>query len=279
MPRLPGWGPVRDPPLAPCPALSTSLGVPTNPTPSNRPRAALVTGASRGIGAAIARRLAADGFAVAINYRQSAPAAEALVAEITRAGGRAIALQADVRVPAEAAALVRTAAERLGGLDALVNNAGGGAYGTLADVTPAQIDELISLNVTSALLVTQAAARLLTSPGGRIVNIGTIAALRPPPGRIVYAAAKAALHSVTRSLALELGPRGITVNAVAPGLVDTDRAHTPENRALAEQTLPRTPLGRIGTPDDVAGCVAWLVSADAAWVTGEVVGVSGGLGF
>lgn len=238
-------------------------------------RAALVTGGSRGIGAAIVRRLAADGAAVAFTYRSEAEAAGRLVSEIENGGGQAFALQADLANPIEARSVVRKASEQVGRLDIVVNNAGMYEAEPVDRIDEAHFDRVFALNVRAPLLVTREAVGAMQS-GGRIIMISSGAGEANPPGMAVYNASKAALNSVTRTLAAEMGPGGITVNAVAPGFTATEMAlaNFPEAqlRAIAEST----PLRRIGTPQDVADVVAFLASDEARWVTGQVIAASGG---
>jgi 3-oxoacyl-[acyl-carrier protein] reductase len=239
-------------------------------------KVALVTGSARGIGAAIAQRLAADGAAVAVNYARSASEAEGVAERIRGAGGKAIVLKADVGVRSEARSVVEAAARALGRLDILVNNAAELGFQPVEQIDETQLRRQLSVNVEGPIATMQAAAPFLPKDGGRVINITSLVQLYPLPGNTVYAAAKGAIDAMTRVWALELGPRGVTVNAVGPGLTDTDavRQHLPEatKRALIE----RTPLGRIGTPSDIADVVAFLASHDARWITGQVLLASGG---
>lgn len=239
-------------------------------------RAVLVTGGSRGIGAAVARRFGSLGAHVAVGYRSGRDAAEALAAEIAVAGGRAVAVAGDVAVPAEAQAMVRAAQEAFGRLDVLVNAAGIGPYLPLAGIDEAHCRAIFDTNVLGTIMLTQAAAPLLPSPGGRIVHFASRLAFNPIPTSSVYSASKAAVVTLVHGFARELGPRGITVNAVAPGVIETDMT-ADILRERGDQILAATPLRRIGQPDDVAGVVVFLASADAGWVTGRTIVADGGL--
>lgn len=242
-------------------------------------KVAVVTGASRGIGAAVARRLAAEGAAVVVNYARRADAAEAVVADIRAAGGRAVAVGADVADPAQVARLFDEAVAAFGRVDVLVNNAGVGAFVPLDEVRPEFVRGQFSVNVDGVLFASQEAARRFGEGGGRIVNLSSVVTDGVPPGGAVYAATKAAVEMVTRALAAELGPRGVTVNAVSPGAVETDMYHDSGAVGFADYMVQRTPLGRIGNVDDIAGPVAFLVSEDARWITGAVIPADGGFRF
>jgi 3-oxoacyl-[acyl-carrier protein] reductase len=240
-------------------------------------RAALVTGSSRGIGAAIARKLAAHGARVIVHGGTHMEAARAVAAEIVQGGGEAQVLQADLALAHGAAELVRSSVALFGGLDILVNNAAVSGSGEIGEVTEEQIDRMLAINLRSILLATREYARLTRSGCGRVINISSIAARMPCPRGSVYAASKAAVESLTRSHAVELGPRGITVNAVAPGVTETDMslaAYSAESRRLISRACA---LGRLGKPDDIAEVAAFLCSDEAAWVTGQVIGADGGL--
>ncbi|WP_102223550.1 SDR family oxidoreductase [Acidimangrovimonas sediminis] len=243
---------------------------------TDRQKTALVTGASRGIGAAIARQLAADGMAVAVNYASSPGRAEALVAEIAADGGRAVALQADLTDPAAPRALFEAAEAALGGVDVLVNNAGLMKLAPLAEADDAMLEAHLALNLAApARLMREAAARL--TEGGRIVNLSSSVVGLYQPGYGPYAATKAGIEALTHVLAKELGPKGITVNAVAPGPVGTELFLEGKSEALVEKIKAMNPFGRLGTPEDVARVVAFLASDAAGWVSGQVLRANGGV--
>ncbi len=237
---------------------------------------AVVTGASRGIGAAIAQRLAADGASVVVNYNQSAKGAEEVVKEITAAGGTAAAIQGDVANSAQVKGLFAEIKKRFGRVDILVNNAGVWRLAPLAEYTPEHFREVMSTNVEGALQASAEALKLIPAASGRIINISSIAARTAMAGAAVYCASKAALDALTLNWALELGPRNITVNAVAPGVTETDMvAGAPEE--FKNELKSKTPLGRLGRAEDIADVVAFLASDDARWVTGHTIDASGGL--
>ncbi|WP_035715566.1 SDR family NAD(P)-dependent oxidoreductase [Azorhizobium doebereinerae] len=237
-------------------------------------KVALVTGASRGIGAAIARRLARDGADVAITYGTAAEAAAAVVRDIEALGRRALALKADSADPRALTEAVDAAATRLGRLDILVNNAGIFPTGPFEAVSLADIDLALALHARAAFVGAQAAARHFKD-GGRIISIGSQLAERVPgPGVTLYAMSKAALLGFTRGLARDLGPRGITVNLVQPGSTDTDM--NPADSARSDGQRARSALGRYSTPEEVAGAVAYFASPDAANITGTRLLVDGG---
>jgi 3-oxoacyl-[acyl-carrier protein] reductase len=239
-------------------------------------KAALVTGSARGIGAAIAERLAADGAAVAVNYSKSANEAESVAERIRRAGGKAIVLRADLGERSQAKALVEETAKAFGRFDILVNNAAAMGFQPLGQVDHGQLWKQLSVNVEGPIATMQAAAPLFPGEGGRVVNITSLVQLFPLPGNTVYAATKGAIDAMTRVWAVELGPRGVTVNAVGPGLTDTDAVKENLPEGTKKALIERTPLGRIGMPSDIADVVAFLASSDARWVTGQVLLASGG---
>ncbi|WP_031475493.1 SDR family oxidoreductase [Streptomyces bicolor] len=235
-------------------------------------RAALVTGGSRGIGAATALRLAREGADVALTYVNDKEAAEEVVRAVQALGRRAVALRADAADADEAAGAVGRTAEALGGLDVLVNNAGVGVLGPLESLSIADVDRVLAVNVRGVFLTSRAAAALM-GDGGRIVTIGTCMTQRVPgPGGTLYAMSKSALIGLTKALARELGPRGITANIVHPGPIDTDL--NPADGPYAPGQAAMTALGRFGTADEVAATVAYLAGAD--YVTGAEFAVDGG---
>jgi len=239
---------------------------------------ALVTGASRGIGAAIADALARDGFDVAVGYGSDSEGAQRTVAAVAAHGRRAVALQADVSVEDEAVGLVEAAEAELGPLDAVVLNAGITRDGLFMRISAEDWRAVIDTNLTGAFFVSRATVRgMLRRRSGTIVAVSSVVGLIGNPGQANYAAAKAGLIGMVKSLAKEVGPRGIRVNAVAPGYIATDMtaALSDDQR---EQVRTATPLGRLGTPEDVAGVVAFLCSPDAAFITGSVIRIDGGLG-
>ena len=237
-------------------------------------KAALVTGGGRGIGAAIARRLAAEDARVAITFHASAAPAAALVSEITAAGGEAIALEADMADPAAVRGAVAETVRRFGRLDILVNNAGMGVAASLEDTAMADFEACVAVNFTAVFVAMQEAARHMTG-GGRIITIGSVNGDRIPfQGGAIYAATKAAVAGLTRGAARDLGPRGITANVVQPGPIDTDM--NPADGPWADAGRAATALGRFGETADVASMVAFLASDEAAFITGASLNVDGG---
>ncbi len=234
---------------------------------------ALVTGGSRGIGAAIARSLASEGWPVGVNYRTDSDAAEAVVAEITEAGGRARALQGDISDPETADALFEALEEEFGPVLVLVNNAGVRADGLSPQIDDDDWARVIDTNLNAAFRLTRRALRpMIRARYGRVVNIASIVGQRANPGQANYAASKAGLVAMTKTVAAEVARRGVTVNAVAPGLIDTDMTE-----GIGENLLEHVPARRAGTPDEVAECVRFLASDGAAYVTGVCLTVDGGL--
>jgi 3-oxoacyl-[acyl-carrier protein] reductase len=241
-------------------------------------KVAVVTGASKGIGASIALHLAAEGAAVVVNYASSKEGADRIVGEINGSGGKAVAVQANLAKPAEVRRLFDAALSAYGRVDVLVNNAGVYEFLPLENVTPEHFHRMFDLNVLGLILASQEAAKHFGPAGGSIVNISSVAATSTPASGSVYSATKAAVDAVTRSLAKELGPRKIRVNSVNPGMVETEGFHA---AGIAESDFQRsveaqTPLGRIGQPKDIAPAVVFLASDDASWITGETWHVTGG---
>jgi 3-oxoacyl-[acyl-carrier protein] reductase len=239
-------------------------------------KVAIVTGASKGIGAAIAEELAKDGASVIVNYSSSAAGAETVVAKIKSGGGKAKAVRADVSRPGEAKQLIDATVSEFGRVDILVNNAGVYEFVPLHEITEKHFDRLFNVNVRGLLFASQAAA--IGEQGGSIINISSMASQSPPPGGSVYSATKGSVDVITQSLAAELGPRKIRVNAVSPGPVETEGTHSmAEWDQFKAFMLPRTPLGRIGQPDDIATVVSFIASEDAGWITGQIIPAAGGL--
>ena len=241
-------------------------------------KVALVTGASKGIGAAIARELAARGAAVAVNYSGSKAAAEKVVAEIEAAGGKAIAVQANVADPQAVGPLVDAVVARFGPIDILVNNAGIYEFRPLEQITPEHFHKHFDLNVLGLLLTTQTAVAKFNPAGGSVINIGSVVGKMALPNAAVYSATKGAVDSITVSLSKELGPKGIRVNALNPGLIITEGTNTAgiAGSDFEKQAVAETPLGRAGQPQDVATAVAFLASADSGWINGQTVYAAGG---
>jgi 3-oxoacyl-[acyl-carrier protein] reductase len=238
-------------------------------------KVALVTGGSKGIGAAIARRLAADGMAVVVNYAHGRDDAEQVVAEIIAAGGEAIAAQADVGSTGGVPSLFDAAERAYGGLDILVNNAGVAKFEAMADVSDADFDMQVATNIGGVFRGMREASRRLRD-GGRIISFSTsvVGALLPRYG--VYTATKAAVEAMTSILAKELGPRGITVNAVAPGPTATALFLNGKSEALIQSMIDANPMKRLGQPDDIASVVAFLAGPDGGWVNGQTIRANGG---
>jgi 3-oxoacyl-[acyl-carrier protein] reductase len=241
-------------------------------------KVAVVTGASKGIGAAIAKALAAEGASVVVNYASSKEGAETVVAAIGKAGGKAIAVGGDVSKAAEAQAVIDAAVKAFGRLDILVNNAGVYEFSPIEGVTEEHFHRHFNINVLGPLLTTRAAVKYL-GEGGSIINIGSGASRITPPNSAVYTGTKGALDAITGVLARELGPRKIRVNSLNPGMVETEGTHSGGyiGSDLEKALVSQTPLGRIGQPDDIADVAVVLASDNSHWLTGEVLIVSGGL--
>jgi 3-oxoacyl-[acyl-carrier protein] reductase len=240
---------------------------------------AVVTGASKGIGAAIAEHLAAAGAAVVVNYAASKAGAEAVVGRIRQADGKAVAVQADVSKLEDVRRLFAETKKAFGKLDILVNNAGIYEFGPLEAINAEHFHKQFDLNVLGLLLATQEAVKHFGPSGGSIVNLSSLVATWAPPNTSVYSATKAAVYAITRSLAQELGPRKIRVNAINPGIVETEGVHAAgiQDSDFQRQYVAQAPLGRIGQPQDIAPAVVFLASADSAWITGETLYISGGV--
>ena len=240
---------------------------------------AVVTGASKGIGAAIAQHLAAEGAAVVVNYSSSKEAADRVVGQITKNGGTAVAVQANVADPADVQRLFAETKKKFDKLDILVNNAGIYEFAPLENVTSDHFHKQFNLNVLGLLLASQEAAKQFGPAGGAIVNISSVVAHSPVPTASVYSATKAAVDAVTKSLAKELGPRKIRVNSINPGMVETEGLHGAgiAQSDFRKTTESQTPLGRIGHPDDIAPAAVFFASDDSSWITGETLTISGGL--
>jgi len=242
-------------------------------------KVAIVTGASKGIGAAIAKHLAAEGAAVVVNYASSKEGADQVVDEITKRGEKAIAVQADVAKKKDIERLFTETKKAFGQLDILVNNAGVYKFEPLEAVTENEFHRQFNTNVLGLILATQEAVKHFGTEGGSVINIGSVASDLTPPTAVIYGATKGAVDAITRVLAKELGPKRIRVNSINPGVVETEGYHTlgfPESD-FEKQAIAQTPLGRIGQPRDIAPAVAFLASSDSAWVTGEILQVAGGL--
>jgi 3-oxoacyl-[acyl-carrier protein] reductase len=240
-------------------------------------RVAIVTGASKGIGASIAKQLAAEGAAVVVNYASSKEGAERVVAEIISGGGKAIAAQANVANKAEIERLFDETKKAFGRLDILVNNAGIYEFLPIENVTAEHFHKMFDLNVLGLILASQEAVKHFGPAGGNIVNISSVAATSAPPTASVYSATKAAVDAVTKSLAKELGSRNIRVNSINAGMIETEGLHATgiSGSDFRKEIESQTPLGRIGLPQDIAPVAVFLASSDSGWITGETLYVSG----
>jgi 3-oxoacyl-[acyl-carrier protein] reductase len=241
-------------------------------------KVAVVTGASKGIGASIALHLAAEGARVVVNYASSKEGADRVVAEIAGKGGKAIAVQANVAKEADIVRLFAETKKAFERLDILVNNAGVYEFGPLENVTAEQYHRMFDVNVLGLILATREAVKLIGPSGGSIINIGSVAGTSPPATTTVYSATKGAVDTVTKALSKELGPRKIRVNSINPGMVETEGFHAAgvADSEWQKQTEAQTPLGRIGQPQDIAPAAVFLASDDSAWITGELLYISGG---
>jgi len=239
----------------------------------------IVTGASKGIGAGIAKYLAAEGAAVVVNYASSKEGAEQVVKEITSEGGKAIAVQGDVAKAKDVERLFAETKKAFGQLDILVNNAGVYEFATLEETTEEQFQKMFGVNVLGLILSTREAVKYFGSQGGSVINIGSTVSQLTPPATVVYTATKGAVDAITRVLAKELGPRKIRVNSINPGMVETEGVHTLGilGSDFEKDAVAQTPLGRIGQPADIAPVVGFLASPESGWVTGELLQVAGGL--
>jgi len=241
-------------------------------------KVAIVTGASKGIGAAIAKSLAANGASVVVNYASSKEGADKVVAAITAAGGKAVAVKGNVAKAADAKAIVDAAINTYGHLDVLVNNAGVYEMKPLEEITEEHYHQIFDINVLGLLLVSKEAAKHLPK-GGSIVNVSSVVSRITPPGSAVYTGTKGAVDAITGVLARELGPKGIRVNSVNPGMIETEGTHTAGfiGSDFQDWAVGNTPLGRIGQPHDIASVATFLASDDAGWLTGQLLIASGGM--
>jgi 3-oxoacyl-[acyl-carrier protein] reductase len=242
-------------------------------------KVAIVTGASKGIGAGIARSFGAAGASVVVNYASSREGADRVVAQIEAAGGKAIAVQGDVSKAADVKKIFAATKQAFGSIDILVNNAGVFDFAPLENVTEKEFHREFDINVLGTLLATQEALNHFGPNGGSVINISSIVSVNPVPNSVVYSATKSAVDSITKSLARELAPRRIRVNAIAPGGVETEGTHTLGviGSDFEKQMVAATPLGRLGQPEDIARLALHLASEESAWLTGERITASGGL--
>ncbi|HTR41857.1 MAG TPA: glucose 1-dehydrogenase [Pseudomonadales bacterium] len=241
-------------------------------------KVAVVTGASKGIGASIAKHLAAEGASVVVNYASSKSGADQVVSEINKNGGKAVAVQADVAKKADIDRLFAETKKSFGNVDILVNNAGVYEFLPLEQITEEHFHRQFNLNVLGLLLTTQQAVAQFSPNGGSVINISSVVSTYAPANGSVYSATKGAVDTITKSLAKELGPKKIRVNSINPGLIETEGVHTAGvmGSDLQKHAEAVTPLGRIGQPNDIGTVAAFLASADSGWVTGETINVSGG---
>src|SRR5579871_6059399 len=241
-------------------------------------KVAVVTGASKGIGAAIAKSLAAEGASVVVNYASSKSGADTVVSDITNAGGKAVAIHGDVSKAADAQGVIDAAIKNFGRLDILVNNSGVYEFSPIESFTEEHYNKLFNVNVLGLMLTTQAAVKHL-GEGASIINIGSLVSSLTPPNSAVYAATKGAVDAITGVLAKELGAKKIRVNSINPGMVETEGVHSAGviGSDFQKWAEAQTPLGRIGQPDDIAPIAVFLASSDSGWLTGETLIASGGM--
>ena len=241
-------------------------------------KVAVVTGASKGIGASIAKHLAAEGASVVVNYASSKAGADKVVGEITAQGGRAIAVQGSVAKRADIERLFAETRKAFGQTDILVNNAGVYEFGPLEQINEESFHKQFDTNVLGLILTTQEALKHFNGDGGSVINISSVVGVNPMPGATIYSATKAAVDAVTKSLARELGPKKVRVNSINPGMIETEGVHAAGfiGSDFQKQAEAQTPLGRIGQPQDVATVATFLASPDSGWITGETFLVSGG---
>jgi 3-oxoacyl-[acyl-carrier protein] reductase len=241
-------------------------------------KVALITGASKGVGAGIAKRYAAEGASVVVNYSSSKEGADKVVAAIVADGGKAIAVQGSVSNAADVSRIFKTTREHFGKLDILVNNAGIYAFAGIGDISEDSFHSMFNTNVLGNILSIQQAVKLFGENGGSIINVGSIVSTLDMPGSLVYTASKYAVDAITRILAKELGPKKIRVNSINPGLIETEGSHTSGvmNGEAEKWHVSETPLGRVGQPDDIAKVAVFLATEDSYWVNGETIAVSGG---
>jgi 3-oxoacyl-[acyl-carrier protein] reductase len=242
-------------------------------------KVAVVTGASKGIGAAIAKQLAADGASVVVNYATSRAGADKAVGEITAQGGKAVAVQADVSKKADIDRLFVETKKAFGPVDILVNNAGVYEFLPLEQITEEHFHRQFNLNVLGLILTTQEALKIFSPQGGSIINISSVVGINPLPGATVYSSTKAAVDAVTKSLAKELGGRKIRVNSINPGMIETEGVHAAgfAEGDFRKKIEAEAPLGRIGQPEEIATVASFLASSDSGWITGETLLASGGM--
>jgi len=242
-------------------------------------KVAVVTGASKGIGAGIAKDLAAAGAAVVVNYASAKDGAEKVVAEIVANGGRAIAVQGDVSKSADVERLFDETKKAFGSVDVLVNNAGVYKFGAIEEINEADFHHQFNINVLGLLLATKGAVKNFGENGGSVINISSVVSTITPPGSSIYTGTKGAVDSITQVLSKELGPRKVRVNAINPGMVETEGAHAAGfiGSDFQKHTEATAPLGRIGQPDDIAPLAVFLASDDSRWLTGETLIASGGI--